>query len=96
MAESRGRWFKDRHRELRVLVWAWDPLRLEGAPDDEYGFIVDAVLGELVRGADDGRLAERVATELGEALGASHQPLDSAQFVAAVRRWFQDTPPRPE
>ena len=96
MAASRGRWFKDRHRELRALVWAWDPLRLEGAPDDEYDFLVDAVLGEVVRGGDDRRLTQLLESELGERFGPSDQPLDSSQFIAAVRGWFQETTPRPE
>ncbi len=96
MAESRERWFKNRHGELRALIWAWDPLRLEGAPDDEYDFLVDAVLGEVVRGADDSRLAQRVEAELGEPVGPSDQPLDSTEFIATIRKWMQETPPRPE
>jgi hypothetical protein len=98
------RWYKARLRELRELVWEWDPLGLRGAPEDEYDSLVDGVLSALVneqRGGD--AVAAAVVNGLEYMAGAGFsarladlhsQSGELEPFVARVRQWW-DAAPRP-
>jgi hypothetical protein len=46
---TRG-WYKARQRELRQIMWEWDPLGILGVADDEYDCVIDPVLSALARG----------------------------------------------
>ena len=102
-AETR-RWYKARQRELRELLWQWDPLGLMGAPDDEYDALIDGVLSALVNRAESDSVAAAVMSGLddmaGEGYGAALATRQSESprlvpFVERVREWWNAVPPQP-
>lgn len=93
---TRSRWFKERERELREIVWDWDPMGLVGPPDDEYDFLIHRVLGELVRGADQEVIADAMGDEMNKAFGPAPNP-DSGDrsFASQVLDWYRRAPAPP-
>jgi hypothetical protein len=98
------RWYKARQRELRDLLWEWDPLGLMGAPDDEYDCVVDAVLSALVNQPDGVALKTATVEGLGYMAGQGwsqvaadrhSQPPLLDPFMARVREWWRAVPPPP-
>jgi hypothetical protein len=101
---SARRWYKARQRELRDLIWTWDPLGLVGGADDEYDSLVDGVLSALVNRRDDETVAVALLDGLtylaGEGYSArlANQEWESdalAPVVARIRAWWNGTAPPP-
>ena len=80
---------RQRRRELAEMVNAWDPVGLiaMGAPDDEYGCIVDDVLGALERGDSAATLAGYLAAHLPEHFGV--RVADPGPFVERAVAWYR-------
>jgi len=98
------RWYTARRRELRELLWEWDPLGLMGAPVDEYDSLVDRMLSALINRRDDDAVAAAVVEGLSymgdEGYSAASadrhsQPAELDPFLSRVRQWWRTAPPSP-
>jgi hypothetical protein len=85
-AESRQRW-----RELRDLVNAWDPVGLiaAGAPEDEYECIVGPVLRLLERDAAHAAIVDYLVGECSDHFGVPIGEPGAREFVVRVAGWYQ-------
>ena len=82
-------------REIRVRIWAWDPIGLAGlgAPEDEYDCLVGPVTGAL----REGLLADAVVSRLrGHVIAhIGSEPDDIEAFVADLIPWYRNLSPNP-
>ena len=83
-AQSRQRW-----RELRDMVNAWDPVGLMaiGAPPDEYEDIVSEVLRALERRESAQQLAASLTGYIPAQYGSG--PRDPSAFAAQAVEWYE-------
>lgn len=100
------RWYKERHQELREIMWQWDPLGIMGVADDEYDCLIDPVLSALTRGLDAPGELKSVLREglqyMAGDLGYSQRRADNesqddslAPVAQRVTTWWASTPPAP-
>ncbi len=82
-------------REIRVRIWAWDPIGLAslGAPEDEYDCLVGPVTGALREGLPADVVASRLRGYVLAHFGS--QPEDIESFVDDLIRWYQNLSPNP-
>jgi hypothetical protein len=82
-------------REIRVRIWAWDPIGLArlGAPEDEYDCLVGPVTGALREGLPADVLASRLGGQVLAHFGS--QPWEIEAFVADLIRWYRNLSPNP-
>jgi hypothetical protein len=74
-------------REIRARIWAWDPVGLHGAPDDEYDCLIGPVTGGLREGLTPGVLAQRLGAFIGEHFGVNPPP-DTELFAEKTTTWY--------
>lgn len=77
---------RQRLRELRDLVNAWDPIGLiaAGAPEDEYECLVGPVLRLLEQGVSQEVIGSYVAGECRDHFGAPIAESSAREFAARV------------
>jgi hypothetical protein len=80
-------------REIRVRIWAWDPIGLAGlgAPEDEYDCLVGPVTGALREGLQADVLAGRLRGHVLAHFGS--QPRHVEAFVADLIPWHSSLNP---
>jgi hypothetical protein len=101
---TRG-WYKARQRELREIMWEWDPLGIMGVADDEYDCLIDPVLSALSRGIDAPADLKAVLGQellhmgdLGYSGSLAERESQSAALEPIVQRiaaWWRSAPPPP-
>jgi hypothetical protein len=102
--DAARRWYTARRRELRELVWAWDPLGIMGVAEDEYDALIDTALSALADGGTDADLALALRSGLacmacdgysGAAAERASADAALAPVVARVTRWWTECPSHP-
>jgi len=82
---------------LRRLVNEWNPIGVEGLPDDEYDCIVIPVLEQLHKGVGEGAITQYLETMIPDHFGIDPaEPV--APFASQVVAWYaaQRRPGKPE
>jgi hypothetical protein len=80
---------RTRRDQLSTLLNGWDPVGLlkEGAPRDEYDYIVDKLLALLSRNVGKEEVAAFLAREVSDHFGTTAP--DASQFAAKAVAWFR-------
>jgi hypothetical protein len=78
-------------RDLRALIWAWDPADLVdlSPPEDEYDWLVTPVSGWLRARLPPEEMADRLRRQLPKLFGVK-APGDTLDFATAVIAWYRD------
>ena len=79
-------------RGLHDLIDAWDPVGLLeiGAPKDEYGCLVEPILGHLVRGDTPEQLAAWLHSHIADHFGTSSP--NARAFAEKACAWYRAQP----
>ena len=98
------RWYKARQRELRAVMWEWDPLGIMGVADDEYDCLIDPLIGELARGIVEPAALKAVLRRELEYMGGSYSSARAeaesrndalGPIVQRISSWWESVPARP-
>jgi hypothetical protein len=84
---------RDRWRECRDLINAWDPLGVLAAdpewPRDEYECVVGPVLRALESGAGARQVARLLAAEVSEHMGVATGEDEALSCAQQLTAWYQ-------
>jgi hypothetical protein len=98
-----SRWHLERQRELRALIWEWDPLGIMGVAESEYDCLADPVLSGLTQGVSDadlGRVLRREVLRMGRVYSQTSARRESMPgalepVVGRIRTWWESVPAKP-
>jgi hypothetical protein len=103
-ATSAARWYLKRQRELRALIWQWDPLGIMGVAESEYDCLAAPVLAALSEGVTDAhhlrRILRREVLHMGLKYSHSRARGESTPdaldpIVDRIRAWWESAPAKP-
>jgi hypothetical protein len=82
-------------REVRMRIWAWDPIGLArlGVPEDEYDCLVGPVTGGLRERLEAHVLASRLRGHVAAHFGI--EPEGTEAFVVDLIGWYGNLSPNP-
>jgi hypothetical protein len=90
-ASDRDTWWRERgERELRALLYQWDPVGVAQEPDwpgDEYDDFVVPLREKLDSGATAGELAVFLEQEVRDHVGLEPDPDREERFAARLVDW---------
>jgi hypothetical protein len=80
---------RELERNLKYLVWQWDPIGVADiAPDDEYDCLVSPLLSKLVNGADRSKISGFLWYELEDHFGLDPRRYDVDAMADRLVAWW--------
>jgi hypothetical protein len=96
-ANDRDTWWRERgERELRALLYEWDPVGVAPEPDwpgDEYDDFVAPLREKLERGATAGELAVFLEQQVKDHIGLEAEADREERFAARLFDWHARSAP---
>jgi hypothetical protein len=93
---DRDTWWSERgERELRALLYEWDPVGVAAEPDwpgDEYDDFVAPLRERLEAGAPAGELAVFLERQVTDHIGLDADPDREERFAARLVDWWSGAP----